>query len=51
MNKFTAMTDRALEHTMDPAQQANDRISRTAPQSKPVVEDGAALEVVKSSRR
>ncbi len=49
MNKFTAMTDRALKHTMDLAQQANDRIRRTAPQASQWLKSGAALEVVKSS--
>ncbi|AAO28379.1 hypothetical protein D1605_002630 [Xylella fastidiosa subsp. fastidiosa] len=51
MNKFTAMTDRALKHTMDLAQQANDRIRRTAPQASQWLKSGAALEVVKSSRK
>lgn len=45
------MTDRALKHTMDLAQQANDRIRRTAPQASQWLKSGAALEVVKSSRK
>ncbi|MRU29743.1 hypothetical protein FGW84_00095, partial [Xylella fastidiosa subsp. multiplex] len=49
MNKFTAMTDRALKHTMDLAQQPNDRIRRTAPQASQGLKSGAALAVVKSS--
>ncbi|AXI83037.1 hypothetical protein FUT69_01230 [Xylella taiwanensis] len=49
MNKLTTMTDRALKHTMDLAQHANNRLRSTTPHASNWLKSGAALGAVKTS--